>query len=51
MGFLDGSLVADFSLDRSEEHLPLTLLNDRDTPEVLSKYAVLILPNAVALSE
>jgi hypothetical protein len=34
-----------------EEHLPLTLINDWDvTPEALARYAVVILPNAAALS-
>lgn len=35
-----------------EEHLPLTLINDWDvTPEPLKRFAVLILPNAAALSD
>ncbi len=35
----------------TEEHLPLTLLNDWDLDaEALSRYAVLVLPNAAALS-
>jgi hypothetical protein len=36
----------------AEEHLPLTLVNDWDlTAEGLSRYAVLVLPNAAALSD
>jgi hypothetical protein len=36
----------------TEEHLPLTLINDWDvTGQGLAKFAVLILPNAAALSE
>jgi len=36
----------------TEEHLPLTLLNDWDvTPEGLARYAVVVLPNAAALSD
>jgi hypothetical protein len=36
----------------SEEHLPLTLLNDWDlNPSVLDRYAVLVLANAAALSD
>src|SRR5206468_10149735 len=35
-----------------EEHLPLTLVNDWDlTAAELARYAVLVLPNAAALSE
>src|SRR5581483_8269513 len=35
----------------TEEHLPLALVNDWDlTPEALAKFAVLVLPNAAALS-
>jgi hypothetical protein len=35
-----------------EEHLPLTLVNDWDlTPSALAPYAVLLLPNAAALSD
>ncbi len=36
----------------SEEHLPLTLLNDWDvTAESLAQYAVIVLPNVAALSD
>ena len=35
-----------------EEHLPVTLVNDWDiNPEMLGRFAVLILPNAAALSD
>jgi hypothetical protein len=36
----------------SEEHLPLSLLNDWNiNPQTLARYAVLLLPNAAALSD